>query len=150
VFALAVLTASPALATVVTAHVLPTSSPSLRFGVSDAAHVTRVPITAAVGASPTVVYSVRLDPRRTFSQVSVRGMLQTAYCRSTDISGKNKPDHPCVGTEPYKFEPNVYTKLVAATSPTATSGRVISSWKGMRCADVVHHCPCRSRPTAPW
>ena len=70
--------APPALAAAPAAHVLPTSSPSLRFGMSDAARSTRLPITATIGAAPTVVYSVRLDPRRTFSRVSVRGMLQTA------------------------------------------------------------------------
>jgi hypothetical protein len=32
-------------------------------------------------------------------------------------------------------------KLVAATSPTATTGRVVSPWKGMPCNDLVHHCP---------
>jgi len=106
-----------------------------------AARTNRVPITAKIGAAPTAVYSVRLDPRRTFSRVSVRGMLQTAYCRSTDISGKNKPDHPCVGSQPYKFQPNIYAKLIAAANPTATTGRVISPWKGMPCNDVVHHCP---------
>ena len=131
----------PALAVVRAAPVLATSSPSLRFGMSTAARGTSVPITAAIGAAPTVVYSVRLDPRRAFSRVSVRGMLQTAYCRSADISGENKPNHPCVGTQPYKLEPNIYAKLVAATSPTATTGRQIAPWRGMPCNKVVHHCP---------
>lgn len=133
--------APPALAVIRTAHVVPTSSPSLRFGMSDAARATRVPITATVGAAPTVVYSVRLDPRETFSRVNVRAMLQTAYCRSTDIAGENKPDHPCAGTQPYKFEPTINAKLVAATSPTATTGRQLAAWKGMPCPKLVHHCP---------
>jgi hypothetical protein len=138
---LALWAAEAASAAVLTPHVVPTSSPSLRFGMSTAARANRVPVTAAITGGPTVVYSVRLDPRRTFSRVSVRGMLQTAYCRSTDISGKNKPDHPCVGSQPYKFQPNIYAKLIAAASPTATTGRVISPWKGIPCNDVVHHCP---------
>jgi hypothetical protein len=124
-----------------TAFVRPTSSPSLRFGMSTAARGQSLPITTAIGAAPKVLYSVRLDPRRSFSRVSVRGMLQAAYCRSTDISGENKPNHPCVGSQPYKFQPTVYARLVAATSPTATTGRVISAWKGMPCDKVVHHCP---------
>jgi hypothetical protein len=80
------LASSPAPAAVRAAPVLATSSPSLRFGVTTAARSNRVPITAAIGGAPTVVYSVRLDPRRGFSRVSVRGMLQTAYCRSADIA----------------------------------------------------------------
>src|SRR5215211_9432981 len=138
---LALWSVPPVSAAVRAAPVLPTSSPSLRFGMTAAARTNRVPITAKIGAAPTAVYSVRLDPRRTFSRVSVRGMLQTAYCRSTDISGKNKPNHPCVGTQPYKLEPNIYAKLVAATSPTATTGRQIAPWRGMPCNKVVHHCP---------
>ena len=132
---------APALAVVRAAPVLATSSPSLRFGMSDAARANRLPITAAIGAAPAVVYSVRLDPRRTFSRVSVRAMLQAASCRSADISGENKPDHPCVGTQPYKFDPNIYARLVAARSPTATTGRQVAPWKGMPCGKVVHHCP---------
>jgi hypothetical protein len=135
------LASPPAPAAVRAAPVLATSSPSLRFGVTTAARSNRVPITAAIGGAPTVVYSVRLDPRQGFSRVSVRGMLQTAYCRSADIAGENKPDHLCAGTQPYTFQPNIYAKLVAATSPTATTGRVVSPWKGMPCNDVVHHCP---------
>jgi hypothetical protein len=124
-----------------TALVHPTSSPSLRFGMSTAARGQSLPITTAVGAAPKILYSVRLDPRRSFSRVTVRGMLQTAYCRSDDILGENKPNHPCVGSQPYTFQPNIYARLVAATSPTATTGRVISPWKGMPCDKVVHHCP---------
>jgi hypothetical protein len=139
--ALGLVAAPHALAVVRAAPVLATSSANLRFGMSNAARATRVPITAAIGAAPIVVYSVRLDPRRTFSRVSVRGMLQTAYCRSSDISGVNKPDQPCVGSQPYKLEPNIYARLVAATSPTATTGRQIAAWKGMPCGKVVHHCP---------
>jgi hypothetical protein len=138
---LGLLAAPPALAVPRAAHVLPTSSPNLRFGMSAAARAARLPITAAIGGAPTVVYSVRLDPRRTFSRVNVRAMLQTAYCRSTDIAGENKPDNPCFGTQPYKFEPNIYARLVAATSPTATTGRQVAPWKGMPCSKVVHHCP---------
>ncbi|MFL5820783.1 MAG: hypothetical protein ACJ76S_08915 [Solirubrobacteraceae bacterium] len=108
---------------------------------SAAARANSLPITQAIGAAPKVLYSVRLDPRRAFSRVTVRGMLQSAYCRSADISGENKPGHPCVGTQPYRFQPNVYAKLVVATNPTATTGRVIQAWKGTPCIDVVHHCP---------
>lgn len=122
------------------ASVGPTSSPAMQFGVSEEARSSWVAVSRSLDR-PKVLYSVRLDPSRASSAITVRGMVQTAHCRDADLKGRNKADHPCVGGEPYRSDPLVFAKLVLATSPTATTGRVLKSWRGAACTDEVHHCP---------
>lgn len=121
--------------------VAPTSASQLRFGMSALTATSSLPITAPGAPQQRVIYSVRLDRRLARSTVHLRGMVQTAYCRSGDLRGVNKPDHPCAGTVAYDYDPKVHVQAVLATSPTAISGRLLRSWEGVTCRDITHHCP---------
>lgn len=120
----------------------PTSSPALLFGVEDEAAVSSLPIRRDPTEEPRVLYSIRLDENVRRSVVDVRSTIQAVVCRATDISGRNKKDHPCKGTQPYDFDPRVFWKVVAADSPADTEGHTeLAGWRSVRCIDAVHHCP---------